>query len=203
MRKQTRTAEPEVLANNAQKWNDDWADKVNNQGKTSKDFNWHQVGKTSVRDLVVPVLREMNQGHCCFCDCYGLEACSKEPVEHFRPKMKFPHLAFTWSNLYYICDRCNNSKLEQWDDQVSLIAPDEADYAFDSFFDFDHTNGQMRPSLLADVAKQERADLTIRFYDLDSSVRRRYRREEMRKWLKSDQTELDLHSYRDYLESDS
>jgi uncharacterized protein (TIGR02646 family) len=200
MRKQTRTAEPEVLANHAQKWNDDWADKVNNQGKTSKDFNWHQVDKTSVRDLIVPALRQMNQEHCCFCDCYPLADRSKEPVEHFRPKMEFPHLAFTWTNLYYICDACNSTKREQWSLTVELLAPDADDYEFGHYFEFDYTNGAIRPLLTADPDQQARADLTIRLYGLDTLARRRYRRQALEQWEDSSKQDIHARSYRVYLE---
>lgn len=45
--------------------------------------------------------------------CYLCEL--KEPndvqVEHFRPHSKNPELKFEWTNLFYVCSRCNNIKL--------------------------------------------------------------------------------------------
>lgn len=35
-------------------------------------------------------------------------------VEHFRPQKKFPTLVYTYSNLYYACNRCNDFKGQTW-----------------------------------------------------------------------------------------
>lgn len=198
MRKQKRPPEPDVLKNNAATWNQEWVAKL---AKTpGASFSWHQREGISVRDRFLPLLREMNQGHCSFCDGYPMEGSSKEPVEHFKPKNGdgFPEEAFTWGNLYYACEYCQSSKLQDWDDK--LLRPDSNDYSCARYFDFDSTNGVMRANPAAEAPDQDRASTTIRLYGLDDPVRQRRRREELRKWQRSTEKEIDLWPYRDFLE---
>jgi hypothetical protein len=35
-------------------------------------------------------------------------------VEHFKPKSKFPELTRAYTNLYYVCRKCNGHKWETW-----------------------------------------------------------------------------------------
>ena len=63
MRKQIRPPEPQVLQEHAAKWNAEWSRKVRVEMKSSKHFNWRQRNKQSVRDLILPALRSMNQEH--------------------------------------------------------------------------------------------------------------------------------------------
>ncbi len=199
MRKQTRPPEPQVLRDNAVHWNADWAAKVAANPGTS--FYWHEHRRQSVRGLILPVLREMNQGHCSFCDCYPLEDRSKEPIEHFKPKKRYPEVAFTWANLYYTCEFCQGAKREKWDD--SLLRPDDPDYSCDRYFDFDHTNGAMRANPAAEAPDQRRADVTIALYDLDNPARRRQRRLALEDRRENPGKNIDLCSYRSYIEAET
>lgn len=194
MRKQTRPPEPDVLQNNATSWNQDWEQKKASGSKTA--FSWHES-----RDAIVDALKDLNQEHCCFCDCFPMADRSNEPIEHFRPKSRFPAEAFTWANLYYICEACNTAKHEQWED--GLLRPDGIDYRFDRYFEFDYTNGAILPNSLATSEEQSRAEVTIRLYDLDHLENRRYRQLELRKWNQSkvDGRIIDEWGYRDYLEA--
>ena len=122
-----------------------------------------------------------------------------DTIEHFCPKSAFPHLAYTWDNLYYCCDRCQSHKGEKWDD--GLIAPDAHDYNFGRYFEFDFTTGAIRPSTTASDAEKHRAEITISMYGLDTDKRRRFRRLELKKWSGSDPAgrHLDEFAYRNYL----
>lgn len=144
----------------------------------------------------MPSLREQTQRHCAFCDGYPIEGISNETIEHFQPKALFPSFAYTWTNLYYCCDACQTAKGTKWD--ASLIRPDEADYTFGHYFEFDFTTGEMRPNVLASEADQQRAATTIRMYGLDSPARRRNREEELRKASKNP-VDIDVRPYRDFL----
>lgn len=42
-------------------------------------------------------------------------------VDHFRPRSKFPHLETQYSNLYYVCGKCNQHKGKSWPSD-SLLA---------------------------------------------------------------------------------
>ncbi len=191
MRKQTRPPEPDVLRENAATWNQEWVQKA--ASGNAANFSWH-----GAREKIVTALQQMNQAHCCFCDCFPLADRSNEPIEHFRPKSRFHDEAYTWANLYYICEACNTAKREKF--EAELLRPDSQDYEFQEYFDFDHTNGEMRPNPTVDIANQARAASTIRIYDLDSAERRRNRCLELRKWNKSSDREIDEWGYRDYLE---
>ena len=201
MRKQNRPSEPDVLRENAAQWNADWARKVKVENKKSKDFHWHQRNNQSVRDLILPALQEMNQRHCSFCDAFPLLGQSLEPIEHFKPKITFPEEAFSWSNLYYCCEHCQNSKKSVWNS--SFLRPDASDYEFDVYFEFDHTTGQMRPNQSSDEKAQTRARETINAYDLDGKSRRDRRKRRLRAWQRSLGGSLDDESDRDFLEAAS
>jgi uncharacterized protein (TIGR02646 family) len=197
MRKQIRPDEPLVLRANAKKWNEQWRGL---RGKNpSAKFSWYQIDGRSVRDLILPTLREMNQSHCSFCDAFPLEDRSSEPVEHFRPKSNplFYDQAYAWTNLYYCCERCQKQKKEYWHE--TLLAPDATEYTFSNYFIFDFLTGEIRENPVVSVEDQERAKVTIALFGLDSDARRRFRRLELKKWLESEQLNLDDWAYRDFL----
>ncbi len=199
MRAQRRPDAPEAFAENQKRWNSRWVEAL---GKNpGARFRWYRARSKSARDWALPVLREMTQGHCAFCDCYPLEDRSGEPVEHFIPKSMFPGEAFSWDNLYYSCELCQGTKGGQWDD--ALLRPDAADYLFGRYFEFDFTTGAIRPSAGATAGDSLRATATIRLYGLDLAQRRRFRLVELWRWSRSGSGKLvDLTdcAYRDFLE---
>jgi HNH endonuclease len=57
------------------------------------------------------VLKEIFGEKCAYCE--GKFTANSAPrVEHFRPKAKYPRLAYTWTNLLQVCERCNGHKLD-------------------------------------------------------------------------------------------
>ncbi|MCA9063596.1 MAG: TIGR02646 family protein [Planctomycetaceae bacterium] len=198
MRKQQRPPIPAVLEEHSEKWNKQW--KQRKQENPSATFQWYQHQGRAARDWILADLREMTQGHCAFCDGFPLENTSGEPVEHFRPKSdeRFFHLAYSWENLFYCCEACQKCKREQWDDD--LLKPDAVDYEFETYFQFDFTTGAIEPNRFSTPDAQRRASVTIAMYGLDSEVRQRHRRLELRKWQKCG-TDEDLNdfAYRDFL----
>ena len=200
MRKLVRPEEPEVLKNNAQKWNQQWADLRNKDPNKKPEFEWYRTGGKSAREWILPDLRSMNQGHCCFCDAFPIADTSKEPIEHFRPKSRpeFYCLAYTWTNLFYCCDFCNSEKGETWDEK--FLNPDANDYSFERYFMFDHTTGAISPNPKATETDQARAQATITAYGLDKEPKRKYRLLAARNWSRSDKSEIDFQSYRNFLE---
>ena len=100
-------------------------------------------------------------GQRCMC-CSGGEAAQ---VEHYRPKSTNPELAFTWSNLLWICGVCNLSKGDDFDEGCLPINPVEEnvwDYFFiDEFGNFCANWSEESNAL------NLRAVETIRLYDLD------------------------------------
>lgn len=90
-------------------------------------FNAHDHGSTELNELLDkgyqvarPTLLHRQYGKCAFCE--NLEDHELRPVEHFRPKKEshddssgsvvavtshYWWLAWTWSNLYFSCIKCN------------------------------------------------------------------------------------------------
>jgi uncharacterized protein (TIGR02646 family) len=197
MRRFNRAEEPAICTTHSARWNTQWVERR----KTNPNavFNWYQVEGISSRDHMMPRLREQTQQHCSFCDAFPVEGVSNETIEHFRPQSRFPDRAYVWSNLYYCCDACQTTKREQWDDR--LLHADAEDYQFSKYFEFDFTNGQIRPNPLASEPDQQRATVTLKLYGLDSPGRRRNRLDEARRFTKCAPGEIanELWAYRDFL----
>ena len=92
-----------------------------------KAFNAHGHGSRELNELLDrgyevarPALMHRQHGKCAFCE--NLEDHESRPVEHFRPKKEahddtsgstvvvtshYWWLAWTWSNLYFSCIKCN------------------------------------------------------------------------------------------------
>ena len=198
MRRQTRPPIPEVLQKHGERWTRQWIDL--REKNPSAKFSWYQAEGKTAREWLLPELQHMTQGHCAFCDCFPLDDRSQEPIEHFKPKSdpQFYADAYAWENLYYCCDRCQSNKGERWDDR--LLRPDTADYAFDRYFMFDYTTGQIKANCLASAPDQARATVTIELYGLDLTEKRRSRCLELRKWQRSSERDLDEWGYRDFLD---
>lgn len=197
MRKFSRAAEPAICTSHSAKWNAQWAALRMKNSKAA--FSWYEVDGKSARDHLLPALREQSQEHCSFCDAFPVDGVSNETIEHFRPKGKFHDQAYTWTNLYYCCDACQNAKRESWDDH--LLHADAPDYAFSQYFEFDFTTGEIRPNSLASEADQQRAAVTVKLYALDSPARRRNRLNEAHRYSKCEPSAIaqEIWAYRDFL----
>ena len=198
MRKFDRAGEPAICSENSAKWNAQWVARRNSDPKAT--FSWYRVDDKSARDHLLPALKEQSEGHCSFCDAFPVGGVSNETIEHFRPKSKFPEHAYTWTNLYYCCDACQNAKREEWDE--ALLHADGPDYAFSRYFEFDFTTGGIKPNPLATEQDQQRAAITVRLYGLDSPARRRNRLDTAEVFAKCPPGEIPHHrwAYRDYLD---
>lgn len=145
MLKVNRPAEPDCLRDNAPTWNANFIAK--RQADPKAKFNWpdrdccQQTRKTLVG---------MTRKHCAFCDGPFVE--SRKTIEHFKPKSRFPELAFTWGNLFPCCDKCQSSKLEKFDER--LLKPDEDAYEFNRYFLVDYKTGEIQVSPLAGDQEQ-------------------------------------------------
>lgn len=201
MRALIRPPEPAVLTLKAAKWNQQWADR--RRENPSAAFTWYEHEKKSAREWILPDLRAMTNEHCTFCDAFPLQNMSLEPIEHFKPKHdeRFHGLAFTWTNLYYCCDRCQGQKRDQWDD--GLIAPDQDKYSLDDYFEFDVATGEIRPNRFAKDESKQRALVTIQIFGLNAAGRPGQRRRALLRWLHNTLRDLDDEPYRDFIECGS
>ena len=85
------------------------------------------------RPRVVKSLHNMQHGKCCYCEGYIPDDGRGKEVEHFRPRSKFPQLAYDWNNLLLACTACNGAKSDQFPTSPSgdPLLLDPSDPAFD------------------------------------------------------------------------
>jgi uncharacterized protein (TIGR02646 family) len=163
MIKFTRSAIPKCLKKYKQ-WGREYAT------KQSPKFYWHQYQKRSVHSILIQELEKLTANHCSFCDGYPLGAQSRQTIEHFRPKSKYPKLAYVWHNLFLCCDVCQNAKGENYNKK--LLKPDAIDYEFNRYFKIKAKTGEIVINPTASIEDKERAQITIGIYDLNSEVRK-------------------------------
>lgn len=84
-------------------------------------------------------------------------------VEHFKPKILFPSLAYAWTNYFLACAGCNGAKGEKWPARGGYVRPDKGDPA--KLFRFE------RDGTIHAVRSNKAAKQTIEDFDLQ------------RKWL--------------------
>lgn len=77
--------------------------KKNGEKVTSEDYS-SLYGKSDVREQ----LKTDQNDKCAYCEkkLWG----DQRPIEHYRPKSQYWHLAFVWDNLFGCCWACNTKK---------------------------------------------------------------------------------------------
>ena len=110
-------------------------------------------------------LKGVFQGICGYC-----EERRKGEIDHFRPKKRFPHLVYSWSNWIFACHECNNAKLDKWPDTgyVDPCARFETGYP-DRYFVFDTQTGQILPNPSRNSHTRHKAQETINALHLNDA----------------------------------
>ncbi len=118
-----RGTEPAGFTQRAQNW---WArfnaERIDDDKLTISKF-WNKVRREVQADAEQLYLR--SHGKCAFCESRMADVANPH-VEHYRPKSKFPELAFTWNNWLLSCKRCNDKKWVHFpmcDTEPCLIDP--------------------------------------------------------------------------------
>lgn len=65
-------------------------------------------------------------GKCVYCESIVTHVYYGD-VEHIRPKSKYPQLEFDWSNLGFVCAKCNGAKSDKFNEDTPYINPYEED----------------------------------------------------------------------------
>lgn len=138
------------------------------------DIKWNSFTKTKLKKETLEALEEMYAGCCAYCEG-DIGGTDYAEIEHFKPKSKFPELAYKYDNLHYSCTKCNKNKGDQYSelmiepciDEPELHIKYEGNYA---------------------IAKDEKGSYTIQVVKLNDRVRlkKRYNR------LKEIQERVDL-----------
>ncbi|MCP4130524.1 MAG: hypothetical protein GY754_06035 [bacterium] len=193
MEKINRTPAPDWLQEKYEEWGRDWEIKYNTTRNSR--FIWYKNNKKGHQDLVEELSR-MTKDHCSFCDAYPMGARIQPTIEHFKPKTKFPLLAYKWDNLFLCCRICQG-KGERFDDK--LLKPDEDTYEFDDYFDIDWETGKLLPNEDATDEDKARAEITIKLYKLNVNGKPEDRLEELKKYEQLTEPEIDTFSYRFFI----
>ncbi len=197
MEKIERTEAPEWLEEKWEEWGKEWDEKYKKNKKSS--FEWRRYKKKGYEDLLEK-LSEMTQHHCSFCDSYPMRGRMKPTIEHFRPKTKFPHVAYKWDNLFLCCYLCQE-KGDKFDDR--LLKPDDYYYSFDKYFDINWETGELEANEDASEEDKERAKITIKLYRLNCNGKPDDRLEELGKFEESNAFNIDKSSYRFFIKRGS
>ena len=168
-----------------------WGKKDKDKNETGKELFWYTHDKERVNIKLRPLLIQMTNNHCSFCDHYPMGAAATRTIEHFRPKSKHPLLSHTWHNLFLCCNACQ----EKGDDfDRKLLKPDQVSYSFEKYFWLDTHDWKLKPNPTANNLDKERAAITIQLYKLNINERRNAREVEFRKF--KDKNNINDYSYR-------
>ena len=168
-----------------------WEAKLDNPNK-SNDWSWYEHEGEKINKRLLQPLRDMTADHCAFCDGFPMKRIGKT-VEHFKPKSTYPLEAYKWENLFLCCRNCQE-KNDEFDEQ--LLKPDEFDYEFNRFFDYDFNTGFLNPNKWSSAADQQRAEITIRIYRLNEFEHPEDRLMTFRQYYDSNNPVIDEFSYR-------
>ena len=164
------------------------------RGLNANFLNWDDLGsrqRSQIRDALARDFGPI----CAYCErpctqpTLAANTPDEETVDHFRPRDRFPTLAFDWLNLVYACHRCNQRKDNQWpgfDDDIvnqvlaaaypgTYITPGEyvnpnamnGRRPAREFFMYDFDTGDMLPAEVLDQTEWSTAIRTIRDIDLN------------------------------------
>ena len=155
MRKVTRLAMPESLRQNATTWKQDLMDALSSPEQDRKLIK--RCGMRYKQDDIYDALKQMYGGLCCYCEArVGIVVFDQ--IEHRRPKSSCPEHTFDWDNLHLVCQVCNTSKREKWNDDHPIL---------DSVHDIisDHLNYELEGEIRWAVSPQ--GETTIEHADLN------------------------------------
>ncbi len=191
MFKLTRSPQPDCLAENQESWTQDFV--AARKGDSGHRFSWRSE---SCYKQTREVLCSDTGRRCAYCDGpIGTE--SRETIDHFRPKGRFPTLAYAWDNLFAACDVCQINKGEKFDQ--ALLKTDEPGYGYSDYFLTNYRTGALEPAPDKSEEAQNRARVTIQMLGLNSEPRKRARLRELKHFSQDSEASLDDYSYRYFL----
>ena len=196
MRWVDRGPEPGGVAGYGSRFTQGWIDYFENRvGWRPEDYYWREFRQT---------LGSRSNNICWYCErqCYSnAHTGDRAPtVDHFRPRSKFPALAYVWSNWVFSCRRCNeDNKGNQWPEQgyVDPCADDVGERP-ERYFDYDAETGEIIPKtgLIGDARRK--AWHTIEDLGLNKLDVRYYRFDHTQRFI-SDLSSLPVEDRQDFI----
>ncbi|MBC8045051.1 MAG: TIGR02646 family protein [Rhizobacter sp.] len=167
MMKLQRGAAPDFLKENYKQWGKDYEQM--RLANPSTRFNWRSYAGVPVDKQLKSSLNAITKNHCSYCDGFPLGTTSLETIDHFRPKSKYPCLAYVWHNLFLCCTVCQQAKRDTFDKK--LLKPDVQAYQFHTYFTVNYSNGEIAANPAASSTDQDRANFTINVFGLNKPGR--------------------------------
>jgi hypothetical protein len=110
------------------------------------------------------VLRAASHDKCMYCES-KISHVDFGDVEHIQPKALFPEQEFVWTNLGYVCSKCNGNKSNQWNADLPYINPyveEPAEHVVALGMFVQQKGGSLRGEYTIRVIGLNRADLLER-----------------------------------------
>jgi len=139
---------PEVLRTHEVTWTQTYV--AASKDERRKCEKWRH---SAIKDA----LHEETDFKCAYCEAKIVDV-SFPHVEHILPKVVFPHLAHSWSNLTTACGVCNIGKGDYYDENAPILNPYTDELS--AFI-------QHRGPLVDWTAGNVRAEISVRMLDLN------------------------------------
>ena len=158
-------------------------------------FAWPQINNQKLNHVALTVLIEQTKDHCSYCDKYPPHK-GDYSIDHFKPKTYplYHVLVCQWENLYLACKHCQDSKMSDYDEL--LLRPDDVDFSFSRYFTYNYKDHSIEPNPSAQEYDQQRADITIKMFDLNFYQVKTSRRHAFERYCKDPIPEINDYNYR-------
>lgn len=166
-----------------------------NKSNHSFKFQWAIINGNKLNRLLMPELQAQTDGHCSYCDKYPLMK-GDDSIDHFKPKHdpNFYLDVCNWTNLYLACKACQDSKFDQFSDD--LLRPDEVNYDFNIYFEYDYKEHRIEIRPLIDDIKWRKAKQTIETFDFNHISHTKARRHAFERYMNSPNPDINDFNYR-------
>lgn len=128
--------------------------------KMTKGGGWPVYRKRPMNQHLLPFLNLQADNRCSYCGSWPMkDSMTRETIDHFRPKSKFPDQALAWENLLLACDDCQEAKGEKWNEH--FLDPSAEEYRFNDWFQWDLFSAHLQPRHPEGTTSWERAQSMI------------------------------------------
>ncbi len=181
----------------------EWTEHYIKKRKVNKNYwYWQKYNSKKVEHILTPILSELTNFHCSYCGIFPLKQdVGGRSIDHFKPKSKYPNLAFEWTNLFIACPVCQNIKGSKFPEDIEPLKFDNCHYDFDYWFEIDWTidKNHIIPNKDRSKQEQEKAKETIDWLGLNNGDKPESRFIELQKFNGSN-IDINQWSYPFFLE---
>lgn len=139
----------------------EWKKQLNETKDISLSDEWTRFKTSKLGKQTLESLKNMYLDCCMYCE--GVTGATSYPqIEHFRPKSIYPELSFEYNNLHLVCQKCNSSKGDKFDERyIDPTVVDPREHIYYKAWEV--------------VGKDEIGKLMVKIVDLNDSDRMKWR----------------------------